>query len=137
MVLGPNIADFSGNLMDQNMNGINGEPTDTYTGRFFLNTTSTGPFVPGILGHETGGGGLWVAVSNGSNAFNTTLFGTLNPAATWVNVLTGDFTGRGKTDVAARYLQTGQWWVGINTGSSFAFSLWTTWSPAVTWVDVK
>jgi hypothetical protein len=40
------------------------------------------------------------------------------------------------TDVAARNLTTGQWFVGINTGSAFSFSVWATWSPAVTWADV-
>jgi hypothetical protein len=31
MVIGPNIRDAGGNLMDQNGNGTGGEPTDTYT----------------------------------------------------------------------------------------------------------
>jgi subtilisin-like proprotein convertase family protein len=137
ITIGPNIGDFSGNLMDQDLDGVNGAPDDVFTGRFFINTTSTGPFIPGILGHDPTGGGLWVGVSNGSSSFNTALFGTLNPGATWVNVLTGDFTGTGKTDVAARWLQTGQWWVGLNTGNSFTFSLWDSWSPAVSWVDVN
>jgi hypothetical protein len=138
ITIGPNISDFSGNLMDQDQDGPpNGQTDDIFTGRFFANTTTNGPFVPGILGHETSGGGLWVGISNGSSGFDNSFFGSLNPAVTWVNVITGDFNGDGKTDVAARNLQTGQWYVGINTGSSFVFSLWTTWSPAVTWVDVN
>jgi hypothetical protein len=138
ITIGPNISDFSGNLMDQDMDGPpNGQADDSFTGRFFANTTTNGPFVPGILGRETSGGGLWVGVSNGSSAFTNSFFGALTPGITWVDVVTGDFTGSGKTDVAARNLQTGQWYVGVNTGSTFAFSVWTSWSPAVNWVDVK
>jgi subtilisin-like proprotein convertase family protein len=137
MVIGPNVTDFGGNLMDQDRNGINGESTDTFAGRFYLNTTGTGPFVSGIVGHELGGGGLWVATSNGSNAFKSSFFGNLAPNATWVDVHTGDFNGDGKTDIAARNAQTGQWMVGISTGSTYSFSVWDTWSPAVTWVDVQ
>jgi subtilisin-like proprotein convertase family protein len=142
ITLGPNIADFAGNLMDQDgdtgTNGeANGQPDDIYSGRFFLNGTASGPFVPAIVGHDPGTGQLRVAISNGNNAFNDSIFGALGTSATWVDVVTGDFNGDGKTDIAARWLQTGQIWVGINTGNAFAFSLWTTWSSAVTWVDVK
>jgi len=52
-------------------------------------------------------------------------------------VMTGDFNGDGKTDIAARVQQTGCWWVGINTGTAFALSRWDQWSTAVNWVDVK
>jgi subtilisin-like proprotein convertase family protein len=135
ITIGPNISDYAGNLMDQDLDNINGGPDDVYTGRFFINSATT--FVPGILGFDPTHGGLWVGVSNGVDSFNNSLFGLMNPNVTWVNFLTGDFTGTGKTDVAARILQTGQWFVGLNTGNSFTFSLWTTWSPAVSWVDVN
>jgi subtilisin-like proprotein convertase family protein len=136
ITIGPNIGDFSGNLMDQDQDGPpNGQADDIFTGRFFINTTSS--LVPGILGRETSTGGIWVGVSNGSSAFSNSFFGSLSPAANWVNVITGDFNGDGKTDVAARNITTGQWWVGINTGSAFSFSFWGTWSTAVTWVDVN
>jgi subtilisin-like proprotein convertase family protein len=137
MVIGPNVTDFAGNQMDQDGNQINGEATDTFTGRFYTNTTPTGPFVSGIVGHELGGGGLWVATSNGINAFSNGFFGALAPTTSWVDVHTGDFNGDGKTDIAARNAQTGQWMVGISTGSTYSFSVWDTWSTAVTWVDVN
>jgi subtilisin family serine protease len=42
IVIGPNIKDTSGLLMDQNRNGISGEATaDRYTGKFAINSTST------------------------------------------------------------------------------------------------
>src|SRR5262249_2115245 len=48
VTLGPNIADFVGNLMDQNNNGLNGEdPGDRYFVRFTINTTDDGRFVSG------------------------------------------------------------------------------------------
>src|SRR5207245_9829687 len=52
--------------------------------------TPTGPFVSGIVGHDLGGGGLWVATSNGSNAFTNSYFATLAPNARWVDVHTGE-----------------------------------------------
>ena len=133
IVIGPNIADYSGTLMDQDLDSINGGADDIFTGRFFLNGTA---FVPAILGHDPGSGQLRVAISNGNNGFSDAIFASISTAVTWVDVVTGDFNGDGKTDVAARVLQSGQWWVGINTGNAFSFSLWTTWSPNVTWVDV-
>src|SRR5438094_6028351 len=75
-------------------------------------------------------------MSTGSSFVNQ-LMVTWNTGVTWVDVVTGDFNGDGKTDIAARVQQTGFWWVGINTGSAFAFSRWGQWSTAVNWVDVK
>jgi hypothetical protein len=37
MVIGPDITDREGHRMDQNRNGINGEPVDQYTARFMIN----------------------------------------------------------------------------------------------------
>jgi hypothetical protein len=53
----------------------------------------------------------------------------------WRDVITGDFNGDGKSDIAGRNF-AGQWWVGVSDGSSFTNQLWTTWNPNVTWVDV-
>jgi len=65
------------------------------------------------------------------------LWATWNPAATWVDIQVGDFNADGKTDIAGRWLQAGQWFVGIsNASSAFTTSLWTTWNPNVSWVDV-
>lgn len=63
IVIGPNIADLSGNLMDQNGNGTNGQvPGDRVTGTFAMNTSDDGNFVAGlyrdVLGRTPDAGGL-------------------------------------------------------------------------------
>jgi len=95
------------------------------------------PQTEDIIGRARESGQWWVGISNGSNAFNASLWSSWNPAVTWVDVVTGDFTGDGRTDIAARDLNTGNWWVGVSNGSSFTNSLWTSWNPNVTWVDVQ
>src|SRR5262249_6670465 len=96
------------------------------------------PFLtPVILGRQSSNGQIWGAVTNGSDAFGTMLWGALSTVVTWVDVKTGDFNGDGKTDIVARNQQTGDVWVGISNGSSFTFSLWTTWNSSVTWVDTQ
>src|SRR5262249_26240540 len=54
----------------------------------------------------------------------------------WRDVMTGDFNGDGKQDIAGRDF-LGRWWVSLSTGSNFsAPQLWDTWSTGVTWLDV-
>jgi hypothetical protein len=90
-----------------------------------------------IVGRVSQTGEWWVGLSNGSTAFNNALWDTWNPNITFVDAVTGDFNGDGRTDIAARNLQTGDWWVGISNGTSFTTTIWTTWNPNATWVDVK
>jgi hypothetical protein len=90
-----------------------------------------------LVGRASQSGQWWVSLSNGSNAFTSSLFATWSSSTTWVDVLTGDFNGDGRTDIAARDANTGAWWVGLSTGSSFTTSLWTIWNTAATWVDVQ
>jgi hypothetical protein len=71
------------------------------------------------------------------DSFSASLWTSWNPNVHWSSVVTGDFNGDGKTDIAGFLQQTGQWWVGISDGSSFTTSLWTTWNPNVTWVDMR
>jgi autotransporter-associated beta strand protein len=54
----------------------------------------------------------------------------------WRDVLTGDFNGDGKQDIAGRDA-AGHWWVALSTGSGFLNELWTIWSTGVTWLDVQ
>jgi autotransporter-associated beta strand protein len=93
------------------------------------------PFIS-IAGRYQQTGQWWVGQSNGS-AFTNALFATWNSNVTWVDVVTGDFSGDGKSDIAGRDLQTGNWWVGTSNGTGFVTSLWGNWNPNVSWVDVK
>jgi hypothetical protein len=78
-----------------------------------------------------------VGLSTGSS-FTTQVGAAWSPAATWVDVQTGDFNGDGFTDLIGRDLQSGAWWVGLSDGHGhFTTTLWAVWSPAVHWVDVK
>jgi hypothetical protein len=90
-----------------------------------------------ITGRIASNGQWYVGISNASNAFSNSLWAIWNPAATWVNVQTGDFNGDGKTDIIGRDMRSGTWWVGLSKGTGFITSLWTTWNPNVTWVDVS
>jgi hypothetical protein len=89
-----------------------------------------------IAGRVNQTGQIWTGVSTGSS-FTNYLWRGWNPAVTWVDVVTGDFTGDGRTAIAGRDLNTGNWWVAVSDGSSFTNSLWTNWNPNVTWVDVQ
>jgi hypothetical protein len=88
-----------------------------------------------ILGRINENGQWWVAQSTGSG-FANRLWATWNPAATWVDLVTGDFNGDGVTDFAGRVDESGQWWVALSNGSSFTTSLWATWNPNVFWTNV-
>jgi autotransporter-associated beta strand protein len=90
-----------------------------------------------IVGRASSSGQWWVGQSTGA-AFKTSLGTSWSPAATWVDVQTGDFNGDGHKDLIGRVLQTGQWWVSVSDGvGGFTTSLWDAWNPSVTWVDVK
>jgi hypothetical protein len=89
-----------------------------------------------IIGRALENGQWYIALSNGSNGFTTTRWGTWSTGATWVDVQIGDFNGDGKTDIIGRALENGQWYVALSNGSAFSTALWAVWSTAVTWVDV-
>jgi subtilase family serine protease/methionine-rich copper-binding protein CopC len=61
MVIGPNVTDAVGNLMDQNGNGINGEPGDTYTATIDLQSPDLE--VSSVNAPETGVFGQPLAVA--------------------------------------------------------------------------
>jgi autotransporter-associated beta strand protein len=82
--------------------------------------------------------GLWQFGHSSGSSFSDFFNSSWNPAVTWVDVQTGDFTGSGLQGIVGRVKGTGQWWMSVPDGSGgFTTSLWDTWSAGVTWVDVK
>jgi hypothetical protein len=115
-----------------------GAADPNYVITYVPGTLTVTPAPSSIVGRVGATGQWYVGVSNGSNAFTNSLWTTWNPAVTWVDVQTGDFTGDGRTDIVGRDLKTGFWWIGVNNGvNGFTNSLWGAWNPGVTWVDVR
>ena len=79
-----------------------------------------------IVGRFLQAGQWWVAASNGTDAFTSSVWGTWDPSFTWADVQTGDFNGDGRTDLAGRVVGGGAWAVALSTGTSFNSSTWTT-----------
>jgi hypothetical protein len=93
-----------------------------------------GPYAA-IVGVNSAGG-WWAGMSTGSSFVNQFMT-TWSTGGNWQDVVSGDFNGDGRLDVAG-LTSTGDWWVGLNAGgSTFTWSRWTQWSTGVTWVDVQ
>jgi hypothetical protein len=91
-----------------------------------------------IVGRALQNGQWYVGLSNGSTAFNTSLWATWSTGLTWVDVQIGDFNGDGKTDITGRVKETGQWQTALSNGSTaFNSTIWAVWSTGVTWLDVR
>jgi len=87
--------------------------------------TTTGQWF-GLLG-KTGGG--WQTVS----------LGYWSPSLNFTDaIVTGDFNGDGRTDIAGR-TQAGQWWAAVTTAGTVGFTnaLIGGWSTSVTWQSVN
>ena len=71
MTIGPDITDVTGNLMNQNGDGINGEPSkDSYTARFTRNATAATVGLPVVFSLRTNGD-IVANYSNGVDAYDT------------------------------------------------------------------
>jgi hypothetical protein len=83
------------------------------------------------------GTGITIAMGTGDGTFQSAPKpGGPPPSTDWRDVVTGDFNGDGKQDIAGR-AANGQWWVSLSNGTSFsAPQLWDTWSTGTTWLDV-
>ena len=81
--------------------------------------------------------GVWHVARSTGTSFVDMSFGSLfDPTQTWIDILAADFTGDGRTDLAAMNAATGQWYVAVDTGVSFTVTPWDSWSPTVQWADV-
>ncbi len=59
------------------------------------------------------------------------------PGVALTNIMTGDFNGDGKTDVAGFDPATGNWLVGLSNGAfGFATQTWATWSTSTVWTNI-
>lgn len=64
--------------------------------------------------------GAWHLLGKSGASFAPSFMAAWNPAALWLNVVAGDFSGDGTTDIAGRNDATGAWTVLAKSGSSFA-----------------
>lgn len=80
--------------------------------------------------------GAWVVLHSTGAAFDSRTFGGWNPTAGWRDVMSGDFNGDGKADIAGR-TSDGHWWVGLSNGSAFVTTHWAGWNEAAGWKDVS
>jgi autotransporter-associated beta strand protein len=69
--------------------------------------------------------------SSASAALNMVVYSN----AGWHDVLTGDFLGNGKQDIAGM-TAAGQWWLAVSNGTSFTNQLWGSWNPNAGWQNV-
>lgn len=119
-----------------------GSPSAVGAEPFSMDVTNTGGGLPksDIIGRQNTNGQWFVAASTGTT-FVTSHVGTWSGSAavTWVDVLVGDFDGNGLQDVVGRWLETGQWWVGLSNGAGLVNQYWSAWSAGagVTWADVR
>ena len=93
--------------------GVEGQ----YYGRIMVYATpdpaSQAHSILGVAGDE-------IVVSQASGGtLTTSALATLPAGATWVNTVSGDFNGDGRSDVASQ-TDAGTWWVTPNTGSGTA-----------------
>jgi autotransporter-associated beta strand protein len=69
-----------------------------------------------------------------TNTTSPTYVLTVNTTG-WHDVLTGDFLGNGKQDIAGM-TAAGQWWLAVSNGTSFTNQLWGSWNPNAGWQNV-
>jgi hypothetical protein len=55
----------------------------------------------------------------------------------WANVVSGDFNGDGRTDIAGRDPVTGKWRIASGGLSAFTMRDGWTWSPTLTWTTPR
>lgn len=68
---------------------------------------------------RSGSSGAWYLLGKSGSSFAVSSMQSWNPAATWLNVVAGDFDGNGTADIAGRNQATNAWTVLGKTGTSF------------------
>jgi hypothetical protein len=87
-----------------------------------------------LLFHYAGNGDWWLGASDGSalrwsRIANSGGFGNIFGASH--RIVTGDYTGDGKTDVMFHFAGNGDWWIGASTGSALVWNRLATWGSGV------
>jgi subtilisin-like proprotein convertase family protein len=98
LTFGPDIRDFSGDQMDQNGNGINGEvPADSFTGHFTLSKTSVPPEF--AVGADAGGGPEVKVIDSLTNHVRFDFYAYAPQFTGGVRVAMADVNGDGVSDI--------------------------------------
>src|SRR5262249_38138084 len=71
----------------------------------------------GLVGFSPATGTWLVERPSSASVFVPTPAAVWAPTVTWADMRVGDFNGDGLTDVAGRYVEAGQWWVGLADGT--------------------
>ncbi len=91
--------------------------------------------------------GSWWKLSYDGTTWNTTFVGSWGIPDQWVNIVSGDFDGNGKTDIAGRWELTGEWWILKDAATPITLPVTIAkiqaknvligqWNPAATWTKV-
>ena len=86
-----------------------------------------------VMTYTSEGNLLRVAATSKNGRVDQKQWGDLPDGPTWKTILTGDFTGDGRTDAAAGALN-GQWTVGVSNGHAFTLAPWGTLPSLGSWI---
>lgn len=79
--------------------------------------------------------GQWIVSASSGTDFTTSTWAQWT-AGTYNDIVTGDFDGDNRADVAGRDT-SGHWHVGRSSSIAFGNSIWATWSDTADWQDVN
>ena len=75
------------------------------------------------------------AWANVNDSFDTSKWGSVEPARGWSDQVVGDFDGDGTDDIGSYHPESGSWWVGLSDGESFSHEKWTTYGIKTGWTN--
>lgn len=87
--------------------------------------------------------GSWWKLSYNGTAWSTTFVGSWGIPDQWVDIVSGDFDGDGKQDIAGLWQATGQWWMLADAAAPATDETYAAknvqigqWNPAAAWTEV-
>ena len=78
-----------------------------------------------------------VSVSDGSGAFDSSVWGDFTTVTSWTDMVIGDFNGDGRDDILGRADSDGTMWLAESTGARFQNSHWGQLLNSVVWSDFR